>query len=496
MSLFRSSHALRRCRLHPRPEFRPATSSSSSSSPPPHPLPKVQSFHTTPSSHAQPRRSPAARRAEYDKHYGKQTQRIQATETARPGQPAKRALPYTNEGIFAGRAVGEVDESLQWLDAAGPYCWKQIKVLSPDLDVSESVFMDVCRRLIQTAYTELPSAEAIRKLSLEPEQVWTMGVSLDLEDKTFKYWLTSSCALAGVSPALSLIAMTYLRQAKAMSTPPMRTRILERIETLALRDRDPCAMAVHSKVLAAREQYEDAMTMLDSFLTTIRPEKLQTVDNSNLENLIVPTLWEDYLALKAKVNERGGDSKLSRDELVEMAAVQFQNPQYLPLYAEIMLEKGDHKAYEESMQKAAMTGNKGACEKLANFYYLTSQAQLPRRGDKDFVSGAALGEKTGLFAELYSVAFKGVAPLSRYYRLALEWYELSADMGNASSAIILAMLYRRAGQAEKGAKHLEVPQKALFNRELLVEIQESWDNPDYVPEIPEELLSLTGRSKL
>ncbi|PYH96762.1 hypothetical protein BO71DRAFT_427681 [Aspergillus ellipticus CBS 707.79] len=478
MSLYRSSNFLRRCRLHPRPEIFLPTGSFPS---PTHPTTnhyqrpaslKVQPFHTTPSHHAA--RAPSV-------HYGK--------------RKIKKSIAFTREALFASRAVGDKVKSLEWLDTEGNNAWLHMGRLDPKGKVTLSQFKEVGRALIESAYEGVPSAEAIRSLPADPDKVWLVGQLMQTGDKTFSLWHATSCALAGVKQALCLIGMSYLTQTEG--SYPMRTRILDRIEDLALRDhdRDIGAMAVHVKVLIRREQYEEAMKLLEQIIANVSPSKVPEASSINFEVSFMPDIWQEYLSLKEKLNQRGRDSSLTREEVIRMAAVDYLDARYLGTYASMMLEKGDLEAYEQSIHQAAMAGQQVACRKLANFYYLTSQGLLPRRGDKKFVPGAGVGKKENSLTEFVSTVFRGVSPLRYYHQLALQWYELSLRLGNESSAIILAILYRSAGQADTGAKYLEEAQTVPHHQKLLDELKQSWDKSDYMPEVPDELLSLHDESE-
>lgn len=101
-------------------------------------------FHCTASCYAA--RSPAARRAQA------QTQRLRPV--------------YSSDGLFNLPAHGDLTARLKYLDEKGPLLW--MSALAEGLlddKVTKNTFLDIAKRLLETAHRELPSADAIRGLS-------------------------------------------------------------------------------------------------------------------------------------------------------------------------------------------------------------------------------------------------------------------------------------------------------------------------------------------
>jgi hypothetical protein len=101
-------------------------------------------FHCTASCYAA--RSPAARRAQA------QTQRLRPV--------------YSSDGLFNLPAHGDLTARLKYLDDKGPLLW--MSALAEGLlddKVTKNTFLDVAKRLLETAHRELPSADAIRGIS-------------------------------------------------------------------------------------------------------------------------------------------------------------------------------------------------------------------------------------------------------------------------------------------------------------------------------------------
>lgn len=101
-------------------------------------------FHCTTSCYAA--RSPAACRAQA------QTQRLRPV--------------YSSDGLFNLPAHGDLTARLKYVDEKGPLLW--MSALAEGLlddKVSKNTFLDIAKRLLETAHRELPSADAIRGIS-------------------------------------------------------------------------------------------------------------------------------------------------------------------------------------------------------------------------------------------------------------------------------------------------------------------------------------------
>ncbi|PYI08125.1 hypothetical protein BO78DRAFT_80862 [Aspergillus sclerotiicarbonarius CBS 121057] len=484
MSLGRNSSLLRQCRIHCRPETIPWPGIY----PPPthpirHPGPacwKVQSFHTTSSNNAA--RSPIARQA-----------------------LSKRRRPaFTREWIFSGIVGGDLSKSLQRLEMTADHHyekWKESSGFNGSYEsgkVSLEVYKRVAKILLQTAFSEPPSAHAIRSISADVEKIWNIATCLiDPANEALYHWLTSACALAGATTPTLLVANSYVMHQPA-GQYPLRTQFLDQVETMALRDHEPRAMLLHSYILMRRGGHKDAMPLMDRLMTTIYPSTRVEGAETPLYFHDLPSLWEVYMKLQDKVKEQGIDWGLSKEELCRLLGVEYQEPQALACYASMMFRKGDLESYELYMNQAATAGFREAHHALASFYYLTARGRFPRRGDKQVVQPAegtihAEPRKEGRLASIYSSVVLGLPSYKYYNDLALEWFELGMNARDDRSALVLAFQNRKSGHfelAETCYQSLKLSPRQVVDKATADELALHWTDPNYEFELPECLLQV------
>ncbi|KAG2027064.1 hypothetical protein GB937_000800 [Aspergillus fischeri] len=504
MSLARTSNALRRwpC-LYDNPLFlstsyipnntrlsdyrTPRTSRHKTTSPQ-----ATRPFHCTASCYAA--RSPAARRAQA------QTQQLRPV--------------YSSDGLFNLPAHGDLTARLKYIDEKGPLLW--MSALAEGLlddKVTKNTFLDIAKRLLETAHRELPSADAIRGISSDPDLIFQIGYIVSGGNPSFREWLLASTTHAGARVPLLMSAARYLNSLG--NTAPVRTPTLEKIEHLALHDRDPRAMTLHAKILGLRKRYADALRLIEQVMALIYPSKVPVAKDGGFGMARIEPPWRVYAWLKdkaqaqANANTKTGEAGTQTDDLLRSAALDYQDPESLVQYATARMQAGDLAMYEDCMSRAATAGNAEACRRLANFYYLTSLGRYPRRGVRETeakakasapvelatkpASSASLRtsepSNRGKLSALFSSVF-GPQPRAEYRKLAIEWYDLASSHGSEQAVVVLAVLLREDGSAARGLQLLEQIEGSPSLGPLVRRIKAQWDEQGQEIGIPPELLDV------
>ncbi|KAF7161824.1 hypothetical protein CNMCM5623_007289 [Aspergillus felis] len=448
-------------------------------------------FHCTASCYAA--RSPAGRRAQA------QTKRIRPV--------------YSSEGLFNLPAHGDLTARLKYLDEKGPLLW--MSALAEGLlddKVTKNEFLDIAKRLLETAHRELPSADAIRGISSDPDLIFQIGYIISGGNPTFREWLLASTTHAGARVPLLMSVARYLNSLR--DAAPVRTPTLEKIEHLALHDRDPRAMTLHAKILGLRKRYADALRLVEQVMALIYPSKVPVAKDGGFAMARIEPPWRVYAWLKEKANATtktgtatAAEAGTQTDGLLRSAALDYQDPASLVQYATARMQAGDLAMYENCMSRAATAGNAEACRRLANFYYLTSLGRYPRRGVREAEAEATAPVETatkptpspssqtseprnrGKFSALLSSVF-GPQPRAEYRKLATEWYELAFSHGNEQAAVALAVLLREDGSAARGLQLLKQIEGSPSFGPLVRRIKSQWDEQDQEVGIPAELLDV------
>ncbi|RHZ59569.1 hypothetical protein CDV55_106216 [Aspergillus turcosus] len=460
-------------------------------------LQTTRPFHCTASCYAA--RSPAARRAQA------QTQRL---------RPA-----YSSDGLFNVPAHGDLTARLKYIDEKGPMLW--MSALAEGLlddKVTKKTFLDIAKRLLETAHRELPSADAIQKISsahIDPDLIFQIGYTVSGGNPSFREWLLASTTHAGARVPLLMSAARYIRSLRD-NTAPVRTPTLEKIERLAYHDRDPRAMTLHAKILGLRKRYPEALALIEQVMALIYPSKVPVAKDGGFAMAKIEPPWRVYAWLKEKAQanattKRGGTPAAAAagaeagDDLLRSAALDYNDPESLVQYATARLQAGDLAMYEDCMSRAATAGNAEACRRLANFYYLTSLGRYPRRGVREDEAEATgpveaatspssqtkepSNSNRGTFSALLSRVF-GPQPRAAYRKLATEWYELAFSHGNEQAALVLAVLLREDGSASRGLQLLEQIEGSPSLGPLVKRIKAQWDDLNQEVGIPAELLNV------
>lgn len=325
--------------------------------------------------------------------------------------------------------------------------------------------------------------------NIDVNLVYKIGHIISINDSQFREWNLFSGFLAGAYLPTILCAGRVVAK---MKTAPPRTPLLDKIEALALHDRDPICMTLHAHVLGFREHYTEALALIDEVMGAIYPTHLGPLP-MNFNDTFPETLpqpWEVYEWLK----RREGDYEAA-DAAVERAAVEFQNPKALVAHAGRLMKRGDLEMYEECMCKAATAAHSDACRKLANFYLLTIIRRYPRRGEKDTVQQQQQQEHQEQTASSTALPwlsrlYNRSLPLDDYYKLAREWYELACAHGNSEAALTFALLLREEGNVELGRHYLDMAAMKPGFASSLRGYRVNWENLDVPMKVDFEKLDV------
>lgn len=232
-----------------------------------------------------------------------------------------------------------------------------------------------------------------------------------------------------------------------------KAQILDHVKSIALHERDPLAMTLHAQVLGLREEYTPALALIEEVMQAIYPA-------SSRPKTMFPqgfrTPWYICEWLKREVGDDAG-----ADEVVKVAALEYQEPQALIRYAGRLMQEGDLELYEESMSKAAAGGHPEACQRLANFYLLTSLGRYPRRGEKECPTAEEIEkekEEQATRNRKWSLSsfFNRSLPRADYHKLAREWYEVACIHGSHDAALTFSLLLRQEGDYALGRYYLDM----------------------------------------
>lgn len=312
----------------------------------------------------------------------------------------------------------------------------------------------------------------------------------------------ASCFRAGSLAALLIVAARALQachdggnlyNATTVRKPSSDTS-LSRIAAIAQsksepHNSDPRVKLLYAKYLGLHGKYEQGIALVQEVLPLIEPSRVYRKSTLNITNLLEPP-WQLLAWLKRELRraqirggKRGrGDKKgeandvLSQEEVdaLRLGAVEYQDPIALMQYARYMGEESGIQEYETYMGQAAAAGEKEACRKLANFYYLISVGKYPQLGTRDAKSTKlqATAEITtedidstetenskGALSTLLS--HFGPRPLHEYRALAMEWYYVALAQDCFGSGLHLSLLHGQDGNHEAArAVFQEVEERA------------------------------------
>ncbi|GES59472.1 hypothetical protein ATEIFO6365_0003075200 [Aspergillus terreus] len=442
-------------------------------------------LHCTASRHAA--RSPAVRRAQAAK--------------ARPGA--------STDYLVTTPVQGKVETRLQSLDEQGIAAWEQVvRSGSMSKTVSKETFLSIAKQLLENAHRQAPSAAAVQSISNDVDLVFKISHFISPGNPSLREWALSACTLAGARVPSLITAARSLSTTSSKPAPP-QTKLLQQVETFALRDHDPRAMLLLAKALARRGQHAAALSLVEQVLSMISPTRRRPLPDEEFMLPGITSPWQTYLSLKA---EAGTLDDAERERVLRTAADNYHDPAALAQYARLRLDlAADRDAYEEYMSMAAMAGHADACRRLANFYYLTSARRFPRRGAKTTTASAPDAEEVeaddqGVLAR-WLPRFYAPKPHAEYRALALDWYRLAASHASTApaakgdvlskTALAVAVIVREEGIVARRADRLDqafqwlqrvgdVPAVASFVRQLKLK----WDDEGFLPAVPEEVVDV------
>ncbi|RAK82605.1 uncharacterized protein BO72DRAFT_443446 [Aspergillus fijiensis CBS 313.89] len=474
------------------------------------PRPPLSScFHTTSSYNAlyrTPRKSPALRRAA----------NMRDARVSSPPRPA---------GIGPeSHITGDLTVHKKWLATGGMDNWADA-VLNRDLktDITWPIFEATGLHLLECAHGGPPTLAAIENnpRNLTPLEVFKIGKLILPLHQPFQHWVSSASALAKVRPAIYIQAANYLKEMRAhnksQSAPPPPPRdvpILQAVEALATGPfPDPRAMHLHARVLCHRQQYREAMALLDEILELIYPaKKLEPGFETGLYFPPIDSFWDTYMWVQGLMLDHKYRTKHTPEEIYRRAAEEFQQPEYLVRYAGHLREQGRWDQYEKYMHMAVMAGHRRATRRLACYYYLIAQGRYPRRGQSaaaaDFRPVDPAQEGQGLLQERHRPWWQRLRDeiwaearrpsLTHYRAMARELFELAAAYGSPESVVVAAVMAREEGRLAEGEQMIHTMLRAPQFQgpewaQVKVDVQsllEKWGDLQFKFKIPEEYFVL------
>lgn len=374
---------------------------------------------------------------------------------------------------------------LEELDRIGGLIYYSARAAGILSEIRYESFVYLAKRLVKESRKGPPSSYAAMRISRDVDTVFWVGMVLGPLIPDVADWAFVATTLAGAREPVIFRASKVLKEVRI----PARDDLFNRIEELAIHEEDPRAIVLHAKVLGQREQYQEALAVLETVMPLIYPTKMRPPvrEDITMGDTIDPP-WKVYAWLKEKL----GDQKAT-DQALKMAALVYQDPGALITYAHVMQQEGNMEMYEECMSKAATSGDPEACRKLANFYYLTYRGRFPMRdGDeaevKDKDKSQHQKKKIGFLRSKIAALFGQTRTRQDYRKLAIDWYELAFNHGSRKAAIILSMLLREDGDSEAGKHFLELAEQEPKLVPLTRRLRENWNNKEFEFKIPIQLL--------
>lgn len=309
-------------------------------------------------------------------------------------------------------------------------------------------------------------------VTIDPDITFNIGQVVSIGDPRFREWVVTACTLAEARFATIISATRMLDKA---TTAPKPSIALNKIEYLALQVRDPVSMTLHARVLILREQYNEALAMIEEVMRIIRPVTTSRISQDKHFPLDMAP-WNVYEEANRKI---GNDA--AADKAVETAARDYQDPQALYRLAGSYMKDGDLENYEACMSKAASTGNADACRKLANFYYLTCLGHYPRRGENATEQKQRQQEQQQQKQQKkswISYFFGRMLSPDDYLNLAREWYELACTNGSHDAALTMSLLLRLDGKFDLGKQYLEMAAQKPGLASAIRGYRVNWNNTE------------------
>ncbi|KAJ5584179.1 uncharacterized protein N7459_003979 [Penicillium hispanicum] len=462
-------------------------------------------FHTTPLRHAnansKAKPAPAAKR-----------KREQALNSAPYYADQRTPGQYINrEGIVFNSVAGNVDEVLGRFQKESGYIYDAArKDRSLSREISYKTFRDVGSKLIKAAYKSLPSAAAVRAISVDVDAVWRIGLLCSINRPLYG-WIVTACAMAKAAMPTVIAASRAISEARV----PGRTDMLNEVEKLA-REGFPPAMVLHAKVLGMRGKRKEAIELLEQkVLPHVRPTRRKPSPHTDTTaGDSVPSPYRLYAFLQASEAELTGSEARGWESAIRTAASEYNDPEALVELASLMMSENNLTLYEDNMSKAAAAGNPKACLFLANFYYLIFHGKYPTREEtarhaKNPNLAPRLESKKGpeegkreltnfvddcidFMHSYWRRVFKGTLKQSDYRQLARDWYYLAYVHGEKRAAFMVALLSREEGNEFDGTYFLaqaEIERDRDYAKQMNA-LKANWYNKDFEPTLPKRMLDV------
>ena len=296
---------------------------------------------------------------------------------------------------------------------------------------------------------------------------------------------------------------------------PGRTAILNEVEKLA-GEGFPPAIVLHAKVLGMRGERKAAIELLEQkVLPYVQPTPRKPSSHMDITaGNHIPSPHRLYAFLQASEAEatESKDSRSKSDEVIRIAAMEYNDREALLEYASLMMSEGNLEVYEECMSKAASAGEPKACLFLANFYYLTFHGAYPTRGqrilrarDQSTVppskpakdskverDGLTVIDLVNAAAGWFSSLFHRSTPQVDYRKLAHDWYYLAYGHGETKAAFMIALLDREDGN-EFNARYFLAESRMEEDEDFadkMDALKANWYTKDFAPTLPKKMLAV------
>lgn len=356
------------------------------------------------------------------------------------------------------------------------------EVLDPK--IKPKIFLEIGRRLLDQAYNVSPdpNADALKSIwKGDPARVYEVAHSIYQGapwDAHVVRWTTHATSDAGLVHTLALRVAHQINQYGQGAHLPT-SREIEMIKKIAYETDDPVALSVWADVARRWGQTEEALTIYHHLNKMVYPSSRASRYNEDvtISNMYKPP-WKALFDIYHEA-ERLDES----EQMLEVGALIYRDPQALVTYAYFKKEKGDWESYEQCLAAAAMSGHGEACLRLGNYYYRIFKGEIPSRDQR-------MAEKYPWRARVSKV-LTYFASKQDYRRLAVNWYEMASAHGEAEGTRNFAVLMREDGHPNAWELMNRLrSEPRLWNNKNVIKLREQWDNPRFKPTLPTAWLEL------
>lgn len=348
-----------------------------------------------------------------------------------------------------------------------------------DKNLTQDVFEDIVRKLIDVSGRKAPSAAALRSVYIgDPNIVVGVASTMNKFVPWFPFlWSWAANATADAGATISVVSYVKRELDKPFTT--YQTRQFLQLEVLA--DRGiPLAMRMQAEVYWDQKRYDKAIEILERLHNRTYPSNTIVAFKDDV------TMDSQFSAPWKRLAEfyMHRDLEEKSDALTKIGALDYQDPDALMAYAFRMKEQENWEAYEQCVSIAATAGDGTACWRLGNFYYQIFQGMIPW--------AHALPENAPWFHSLFYRSLGTRRPLRDFRKLAIDWYEL-AEIHNDKMAIRnYAILCREDGEINKAESALLKLQRSPkdWKSPNIVKLRERFYDENFRPKIPSSWLQL------